>query len=195
MIERAKVVVDQERVEYLKSIGSRLECVHGCLHLEKLVDYCYEYERKLTEDAALEQDRCLDYFRKRIPLIMIRYTLVRVVLRQLDAAIEGKPLVIDDSDLEFARLIGDFVLEMQMRMFGQDVVDAQDAQIRAFVPRRRARKTVELYNSLPKEFTREEVLARGINKLNCYKLISRWAEDHIVKCKNNKIVKLKPSIE
>ena len=195
MIERQKIMVDRERAEYLKSIGSRLECVHGCLDLEKLVDYCYEYERKLTEDAALEQDRCLDYFRKRIPLIMIRYTLVRVVLRQLDAAIEGKPLRIDDSDLEFARLIGDFVLEMQMRMYGQDVIDALDAQMRAFVPRKRTKKTIKLYNSLPNEFTREEVIARGISSEYYRKLISRWVDDNIIMHKNNKNIKLKPSIE
>lgn len=194
MIERRKIIMDQERAEYLKSIGSRLECVHGCLDLERLVDFCYEYERKLTEDAALEKDRCLDYFRKRIPLIMIRYTLVRVVLRQIEAAIEGKPLVIDDSDLEFAQLIGDFVLEMQMRMFGQDVIDALDAQIRAFVPRKRARKTIELYNSLPKEFTREEVLARGINSEYFRKLINRWADDKIIKIEYNKYKKMKLAI-
>ena len=42
-----------------------------------------EYEKKLAEEARLEQDLCLDYFRKRIPVIMMRYTLVRIVLRSL----------------------------------------------------------------------------------------------------------------
>lgn len=194
MIERRKVLVDQERAEYLKGLGPRLECVHGCLDLERLVDFCYDYEKRLTDDAALERDRCLDYFRKRIPLIMMRYALVRVVLRQIDEAIEGKPLVVDDSDLEFARLIGDFCLETQMRLFGQDVIDALDAQLRAFVPRKRTRKTINLFNSLPKEFTRQEVLAKGINNEYFRKLIGRWEEDSLVKKEKNKIVKLQMAI-
>ena len=195
MIERRKISVDPERAAYLKNIGSRLECVHGCLDLERLVDFCYDYEKRLTEDAALEKDRCLDYFRKRIPLIMMRYALVRVVLRQIDEAIEGKPLVVDDSDLEFAQLIGDFVLEQQMRLFGQDVIDALDAQLRAFVPRRRARKTIELYNSLPKEFTRAELLSKGLSSNNLRQLLSRWSNDHLIKVIKNNIIKLQPSIQ
>ena len=169
--------------------------MHGCLDLERLVDFCYDYEKRLTEDAALEKDRCLDYFRKRIPLIMMRYALVRVVLRQIDEAIEGKPLVVDDSDLEFAQLIGDFVLEQQMRLFGQDVIDALDAQLRAFVPRRRARKTIELYNSLPKEFTRAELLSKGLSSNNLRQLLSRWSNDHLIKVIKNNIIKLQPSIQ
>ena len=43
------------------------------------MDFCYDYEKQLTDEARLEED----YFRKRIPVIIMRYTLVRMVLRSL----------------------------------------------------------------------------------------------------------------
>ena len=83
MIERRHAVRDHEREAYLRSIGLKLEQVQGELKCDRLVDFCYEYEKKLAEEARLEQDLCLDYFRKRIPVIMMRYTLVRIILRGL----------------------------------------------------------------------------------------------------------------
>ncbi len=43
------------------------------------MDFCYDYEKQLADEARLEED----YFRKRIPVIMMLYTLVRMVLRSL----------------------------------------------------------------------------------------------------------------
>ena len=95
MIERRHAVRDHEREAYLRSIGLKLEQVQGELKCDRLVDFCYEYEKKLAEEARLEQDLCLDYFRKRIPVIMMRYTLVRMVLRSLSP--QGPSLTPDPS--------------------------------------------------------------------------------------------------
>ena len=126
MIERRRYHRDPDRECYLRSLGYKLEEVRGELVVPRLVDFCYDYERELTVRGDALDDSVLDHFRKRIPLIMMRHALVRIVLRQLDKARRGEPLEVEDSDLEYARLIGDWCLEMQLFMFGQMFVEADE---------------------------------------------------------------------
>jgi len=221
MIDRRQAVRDHERECLLRSIGIRLEQVRGELKADRLVDFCYDYERRLTDEARLEQDYCLDYFRKRIPVIMMRYALVRMVLRQLlmppklggdrglndgtlppksggDRGMNEQPsscsdpqppnlggsggLEVRDDDLEFARLIGDWCLMAQMRMFGNMVLEAQERERSQFTPRKRTTKVREAYAMLPKEIRTEMLVERGLAKnLNCASnILRRWADDGLV---------------
>ena len=182
MIDMKKAVRDHERESYLRSIGIKLEEIAGELKAERLVQFCYDYEAKLCREAALEQDYCLDYFRKRIPVMMMRYTLVRIVMRQMDAAIKGEPLEIRDSDLEFARLIGDWCLMAQMHMFGEMVMQAKERENSNFVPRRRSSKIRELYATLPEELTTDLLVSHKAAKDVAYasKLLNRWYDDGLI---------------
>ena len=200
MIERRRVLRDHERECYLRSLGLKLEQVAGELRgpgVDKLVDFCYNYEAELTEQARLEQDRCLDYFRKRIPLIMMRYTLVRMVMRQLDAAIKGEDLKAEQSDFEFAQLIGDFCLMTQMHFFGQMVVDALDDTKRNFVAKKRSTKVREGYNALPMEFSTEDVMqVLGLKHIHsASNTVQRWVKEGIVSAPvNRKYLKIKKEL-
>ncbi len=193
MIERRDVAIDKEREQLLRTIGLKLEEVKGLLDVPRLVDYCYEYEAKLTEEARVEQDRLLDYFRKRIPIIMIRYTLVRIVTRQLDAILRGEDIVVTDEDLEFARLIGDFCLFTQMFVFGDKVEKALELENCNFVPRKRSNKVRFAYAQLPMEgITREMLVAKGIsNSLNAAtKTLNGWQADGLVEFQGSSFRKL-----
>jgi hypothetical protein len=215
MIERRTALRDHEREALLRSIGLRLEQVKGQLKADRLVDFCYKYEHKLTKEAELEQDYCLDYFRKRIPVIMMRYTLVRIVCRMIlsaDSSVEcrtesvefatahpsPKPssavansklytlnssLKIEDSDLEFARLIGDWCLMAQMHMFGQMVMDAREREMSNYVPRKRSNKVREAYAKLPELINTEMLVSEGLAKDLNYagSMLRRWAQDGLVK--------------
>lgn len=183
MIARKKVVRDHERDALLRSIGLKLEEVKGCLKCDRLVDFCYEYEKALTREAEIEEDYCLDYFRKRIPVLMMRYTLVRMVCRELDKAMKGEPIEVLDSDLDFARLIGDFCLMTQMYMYGDMVMEAQRKVNEGFVPVRRQSKTRELYNSLP-DIVSAAVLVEqgGATSVNAAAtILSRWCNTGLLK--------------
>ena len=184
MIERRRALRDHERESLLRSIGIRLEEVKGELKCERLVDFCYQYELELAREAKLEDDHCLDYFRKRIPLIMMRYTLVRMVLRTILSPLTShlSPLEVSDSDLEFARLIGDFCLMAQMHFFGQQVMDAQEREQMSFTPRKRSRKVREAYAALPEELTTETLVVNGVAKdLKVAGIVlSRWLEDGLL---------------
>lgn len=160
MIERRKVIVDHDRNCLLRSVGLDLEQLSGEIVCPELVDMTFDYEAALCRQAEDNKDVCLDYFRKRIPLIMMRYAIVRAVCRQykeLPKRADGFTLKIEPSDLEFARLIGDFVLMEQMYMFGNEVMQALENESRASKPRGLVVKTEKLYQQLPDEFTLKDV--------------------------------------
>ncbi len=183
MIERRDTIVDKACRELLTTIGLKLEQVKGLLEVPRLVDFCYDYEAKLTEEARLEQDHILDYFRKRIPIIMIRYALVRIVTRQLDAILRGEDIVVADDDLEFARLIGDFCLFTQMYVFGHKVEKALELENSNFVPRKRSNKIRFAYAQLPMEgITREMLVEKGFaSSLNsASKTLTGWQADGLI---------------
>ena len=143
--------------------------------------------------ALLEQDACLDYFRKRIPVIMMRYAIVRLVLRQLPAALKGEDLVVDDSDLEFARLIGDWCLAAQIHMFGQMVMDAQEAEAQAFKPRGMQKANREKFDLLPETFTPADMLKLELAKTsgNASSVALRWEKAGLIqKLERGKYIKL-----
>lgn len=182
MIERRRAYRDHERECFLRMQGVWLEQVKGELKADRLVDFCFEYEKQLAREAKLEEDRCLDYFRKRIPLIMMRYTLVRMVLRQKERALKGEEMEITDSDIEFARLIGDWCLMAQMHFFGQQVMDAMEREREAFTPRKRSRKVREAYACLPELITQEVLVENSVagNLKYGNKILLRWLEDGLV---------------
>lgn len=182
MIDRRTAMRDPDRETLLRSVGITLDQIKGRLDCKQLVDYCYNYERQLTDDARLEQDLTLDYFRKRIPVIMMRYALVRAVLRQTDELLKGQPLKLRDDDLEFARLIGDWCLMAQMHFFGTMVEEAQQRERTQFVPKRRSRKVRDAFAALPNEFKDEALVANGTCKsANAARvMLSRWAADGLV---------------
>lgn len=182
MIERRKAVRDHERESYLRSIGLKLEQLHGELKVPRLVDYCYKYEEQLTNQARVENDYCLDYFRKRIPVIMMRYTIVRIVLREIDELLKGATPTVTDEDLEFAKLVGDWCLFAQIHMFGEMVMQAQEREKEAFVPRKRSTKVREMYAALPMELSTNVLVENGYAAdLNAASLIlRRWLDDGLI---------------
>ncbi len=211
MIERRRAIRDHERESYLRSVGLKLEQVRGELKCERLVDFCYQYERQLTDEARLEQDFCLDYFRKRIPVIMMRYTLVRIVLREIEWRVKSgerrvergekreesgekreesgeRIMEVIDSDLEFARLIGDWCLMAQMHMFGEMVMEAQEREWSDFVPRKRSTKVREAYARLPETITTETLVSEGVCRdINIASTtLRRWEADGLVKKVDNR---------
>ena len=193
MLERRRAVRDHGCEAMLRALGYKLEEVKGELRCDRLVEFCFDYEAELTRQARMEQDRCLDYFRKRIPVIMVRYALVRAVLRQVDDLLAGKPLNIEDSDLEFARLIGDWCLEAQIYMFGQMVMDALEKENEAFMPRKYYTKTREAYNALPVKFTYDDMLSIGLVKTVAAATgtVVRWRKDGLVEAIEEKTFKKK----
>jgi hypothetical protein len=108
--------------------------------------------------------------------------------------VQQQPLEVLDSDLEFARLIGDWCLMAQMHMFGQMVIEAQERENSAFIPRKRSTKVREAYASLPMEgLTAETLVDRGVsaNVNTAYVTLRRWLEDGLVSSTEKGVYKKK----
>lgn len=182
MIEKRKAIRDNDRESYLRSIGLKLDQLSGQIAVDRLVDYCYKYEENLAKEARIEQDYCLDYFRKRIPVIMMRYTIVKIVLREIDNLLKGEDATVTDNDLEFAKLIGDWCLNAQIHMFGEMVMQAQARERDAFVPRRRHSKIRDMFASLPDELTTSTLVENGCAKdVNTASVtLRRWFDDGLI---------------
>ena len=125
---------------------------------------------------------------------MMRYTLVRIVCREILSAVANSSLFtfhsslkVEDSDLEFARLIGDWCLMAQMHMFGQMVMDAREREMNNYVPRKRSSKVREAYAQLPELINTEllvsEGLAKNVNAAGA--TLRRWLADGLVAAANN----------
>ena len=194
MIARRRYHRDPDRECYLRSLGYKLEEVKGCLEVPRLVDFCYDYEHELTLRGDIEDDDIIDHFRKRIPLIMMRHALVRLVLRQLDKARKGEPLEVDDSDLEYARLIGDWCMEMQVFMFGEMTREAQQREREAFAPMKMHSRTREAFNNLPATLTPEKLVESGVSNSmeSARRTLYRWLDKGLLeKTEKGFIKKLK----
>ena len=180
MVERKKVEKDEARSIRLKTWGYRLDECEGCLPCERLVDAAYEWCARKAETAKFEEDHILDYFRKRIPMYMVRYGVVRALLRQFDNYKKTNRLEINDDDVAFAELIGDYLLYMQMYMFGMQVEQALETQSRDFRPRQRKSKLVDLYLQLPEEFTVNDLIKVGYLKSSANVIASKLTAKDII---------------
>jgi len=71
---------------------------------------------------------------------------------------------------------------MQMTMFGQMVMDALEKEQEAFAPIKLRTKTRTAFNSLPSQFTRQELVDAGIAKnINTvYVTLSRWLNSKLI---------------
>lgn len=180
MIDRKKVKSDRSREEALKTWGFRLDKLEGNLPCERLVETAYKWCADKAETAKFEGDKIMDYFRKRVPMYMVRYGLVRAVLRQYDTFVKTGNLEIDDKDVEFAELIGDYLLYIQQYMYGQQIEEALEVQNRDFRPRQRKSRFVEIYAQLPNEFSIEDLVQHGYKQSSASTLASRLKGANII---------------
>lgn len=180
MISRKHVAKDHAREEALKTWGFRLDEIEGNLPCERLVDAAYDWCAKMAERAKFEDDQIMDYFRKRIPLYMVRYGLVRALMRQFDDFKKTGKLVINDDDVAFAELIGDYIFYMQQYMFGNQVQTALETQTKDFRPRQRRSKIVDLYLSLPSVFKLSDLENLGYKKSSANSVASRLLSRNVV---------------
>ena len=180
MVERKHVAKDFQREETLKSWGFRLDEVEGELPCERLVDAAYDWCKQKAETAKFEDDKIMDYFRKRVPLYMVRYGVVRALLRQFDDYKKTGKLTINDDDVEFSVLIGDYLLYMQQYMFGQQVEDALESQNRDFRPRKRKSKFIDIYAKLPSVFSKDDLIAAGYKDSSASVIASNLIKNSII---------------
>lgn len=137
-----------------------LRCVFT--DIQKLTDHCYEWCANQCKIAEIEEDACIEYFRKRIPLYMMRYTLPRIICKQLNKfenghLKDGEKIEVTDDDLRFATLIGDYLMFISIYQWGQQYIEFTTEELSNTRPRVRKSRFAERFASLKKTFTFDEV--------------------------------------
>ena len=133
-------------------------------HCRRLSDFCYDWCAEQCETAQMEEDACVEYFRKRIPIYMMRYTLPRVIDRNIDKFQDGylkngETIEVLDSDIEFARVIGDYLMFISIYQWGEAYLEAVDEDNSLRKPRLRKSKFAQTFAKLPNEFSFADISA------------------------------------
>lgn len=162
----------------------QLRCVFS--QVQKLSDYCWEWCASQCKTAEIEEDACIEYFRKRIPLYMMRYTLPRIVCRQLDKfeggyLKEGMQLEVTEDDLQFASLIGDYLMFISIYQWGQQYIEFTEEERRNVMPRKRKSAFADRFFELPKDFTFADIRKYYSSDAAARRAVSTLVTSNVVK--------------
>lgn len=182
MISRVSQQQNHDAETRLRAWGYKLERLHGEIQCEALVDAAYQWCNDMADEARENRDLVADYFRKRVPMYIVRYGIVYNVLRDYDYLLKqqeaGNPLKLrlKQQDVDFALLMGDIIFNMQIRQYGEMVRQALINQSKDFVPIIRNTKNYEMFNQLPNYFTLQQ--AQELTGKN-YKVVSMWLSRYV----------------
>ena len=123
--------------------------------------------------ARLEDDELVDYFRKRVPIYMMRYTIPRIVMREYQNFRQTGKWRVQADDLKFAKLIGDYLMYIQIYLFGSKIEQAKEKIAEDVRPRIRKSKFAVFFESLGETFTIEEFERNYSNKNSAKVIMSR----------------------
>ena len=169
----------------LSELTGRLDC-------EPLVRCAWEWCDNQTDLAKLDNDECREYFRKRIPLYMIRYTLPRMVCMQYEEFKKTGKLVVTEEDKEFARLIGDWLMFASLRQWGNRLMTTWETKAEENKVRERSSSFADRYTTLPEEFTLEQIMPFYSNKRSAqtaiYTMVKKGIIEKVTKNRWKKIV-------
>lgn len=193
---------EQARKQRIKGRVVQLEQLR-CIFtgIRQLTDFCYDWCATQCRQAELEEDACIEYFRKRIPIYMMRYTMPRIICRQLEKfengyLREGEKLEILPSDLQFAELIGDYLMFISIYQWGQQYLEFIQDEANTTMPRMRKSKFMENYASLPLDFTYDEIRKFYTTDASARRTISTLIScGCIEKIEKNKWHKLKTTLD
>lgn len=136
----------------------------------------------MADEARENRDLVADYFRKRVPMYIVRYGIVYNVLRDYDYLLKqqeaGNPLKLrlKQQDVDFALLMGDIIFNMQLRQYGEMVRQALINQTKDFVPILRNTRNYEVFNQQPNTFILKQ--AQELTGKN-YQTASSWLARYV----------------
>lgn len=162
----------EEEANILKAV-SLLERSHGVMELPRMCEeFCQWLEAK-RQLALANADRVMDVYRRRSAVIGFRCGIIFHILEQTEEE--------TDACIRFAKAVADYVLAMQMEMFGLRL-DKQQQDNEA-IPVYKSRNTL-LFAQLPEQFTLFDASRErgdGASRETIRKMISRWTKRGLCK--------------
>lgn len=150
-----------------------LEQSHGVMELPRMCqEFCTWLEEK-RQLALANADRVMDVYRRRSAVIGFRCGVIFHVLEQTEEE--------TDACIRFAKAVADYVLAMQMEMFGLRLDKQQQAN--EAIPVYKTRNTV-LFDQLPDQFTILDASRErgdGASRETIRRMINRWIKRGLCK--------------
>lgn len=169
--------------------GFAFDKLYGEIHIPKIVDYCYDLCTKAAKAAQVQDDKVLDFFRKRAVFYAEWFTMVRVIGRTLREA-EMNPELdyhrpeVRQSDLDFCELIYDAVIYWQQSFFGRMLEDVWRTAENQYAGQRfiRTSRNEQLFDGLPNTFGIKDVQnLLNVTAVAARQQIARWKQRNIIK--------------
>lgn len=159
--------------DYFRKAVNLLERSHGVMELPRMCEeFCQWLEAKRLL-ALANADRVMDVYRRRSTVIGFRCGVIFHILEQTEEE--------TDACIRFAKAVADYVLAMQMEMFGLRL-DKQQQDNEA-IPVYKSRNTL-LFAQLPEQFTLFDASRErgdGASRETIRKMISRWTKRGLCK--------------
>ncbi len=163
---------EEEQDNILKAVNL-LERSHGVMELPRICEeFCQWLEAKRLL-ALANADRVMDVYRRRSAVIGFRCGVIFHILEQTEEE--------TDACIRFAKAVADYVLAMQMEMFGLRLDKQQ--QDNETIPVYKSRNTL-LFAQLPEQFTLFDARRErgdGASRETIRKMISRWTKRGLCK--------------
>lgn len=180
----------------IRLVTEKLDTLTGDYTCYELTKCVHQWCEEQCEIAKATQDRVRDMMKNRHTLMAFRLTLTWAIVRQIDSLSEGNPLVITRQDIAACKLIGDYLMETSLFMFGHDLQQMAKQSEGRMHARSRSSKLQLFFNSLPAEFCFKEIeknylsphsARTALSKLVTRGLVKKVAKDKYQKQSNNMI--------
>ena len=156
--------IDWERLERMKTWAFKLDCRAGQLPVKPLVKKLYDWTSNRMADCEEDDSDANELMLKRVPYHALNYSVPFIDMRHYGSLHqEGKfwdgTYEVDDTDWKLCELMARIQYATQQHFFGvlaENYFDDMnnDVQISG---KRHQQKSVDGYNRLPDEFTKEDV--------------------------------------
>ena len=156
--------IDWERLERMKTWAFKLDCRAGQLPVKPLVKKLYDWTSNRMADCEEDDSEANELMLKRVPYHALNYSVPFIDMRHYESLHqEGKfwegTYEVDDTDWKLCELMARIQYATQQHFFGvlaEKYFDDMnnDVQISG---KRHQQRSVDGYNRLPDEFTKEDV--------------------------------------
>ena len=157
--------IDWQRLERMKTWAFKLDTRFGELPLWPLVKRLYDWTKDRMADCAEDDSEANELMLKRVPYHALNYAAPFIDMRHFDHLhLVGKywegTYEVDDTDWKLCELIARIQYATQQHFFGvlaEKYFDDMNGDVQVTGSRHR-QKSVDGYNRLPEEFTKEDVI-------------------------------------
>jgi len=157
--------IDWQRLERMKTWAFKLDTRFGELPLWPLVKRLYDWTKDRMADCAEDDSEANELMLKRVPYHALNYAAPFIDMRHFDHLhLVGKywegTYEVDDTDWKLCELIARIQYATQQHFFGvlaEKYFDDMNSDVQVTGSRHR-QKSVDGYNRLPEEFSKEDVI-------------------------------------